>query len=338
MSLRCVSGLAVAEHTWGVGRARFQNAALALIALAWPILNGCTVPSGEAESGGRVSAASPPRLILDKTGAIRIPSGFRVAGGRLMPDGSVVLWATNSSSVLRVNGARLVDTTVLPAATRAVSVTLSESGDLEYVDSHRREIATQNIAGRGARKSRCSVPLFDIWTATKEPGGPWYIAGFDSIGKPLIAINTPNDCNSWRFRASDGGAIATISSSLRGTAVAYRDPHRGIEWIDHRGVTRRTLRPDSAELKMLNLAADSSAQWIATEATALDSGTLQVIVDLKSERRKLVLRDQRGGVLRVSEIHGMWTVLDGDAQSHRLAAFHRGDTDELLLYKWRWQP
>jgi hypothetical protein len=120
--------------------------------------------------------------------------------------------------------------------------------------------------------------------------------------------------------------------------MAFRDPSRGIEWLDHLGVTRRADRPDKSELEMIDLVTDSTAQWVATEVTSLDRGSLQVIVDVRSERRKLVLRDLSGGILRVSEVQGMWTVLDGDTQSHRLAAFHSGDTDELLLYKWRWQP
>ncbi len=81
----------------------------------------------------------------------------------------------------------------------------------------------------------------------------------------------------------------------------------------------------------------SNGEWVSTGVFTLDYGFfLQVLSDLESDRRHLVIYDDEGLFITRAEIDVPFGVLDTDPDERRLLAVRRTDSVELVTYKWEW--
>ena len=78
--------------------------------------------------------------------------------------------------------------------------------------------------------------------------------------------------------------------------------------------------------------------WIGTGVFALDSGFVQVLADLASDRRDLVFYDSSGAFKRRQVIDVPFGILDTAPDRRQLLAIRRTDRVEILTYEWTWQP
>ena len=81
-----------------------------------------------------------------------------------------------------------------------------------------------------------------------------------------------------------------------------------------------------------------SNPWIGTGVFALDSGFVQVLADLASDRRDLVFYDSSGTFKRRRVIDVPFGILDTAPDRRQLLALRRTDRVEILTYDWTWQP
>lgn len=272
-----------------------------------------------------------PALILEKSYSHRIPEDYAVAGGTLLGDGGVLVWARNVTFLLRFGLGHHVDTVFTQDSISLVFASLSfDDRTIRVIDSRTSSVLAFDAKGG---RVECSIPVSNIWNATRAANGQWYVSGFDSAGHPKLAISESSRCEHWNTRSLGPGMIGALSASALGVSLAYREPRRGVESLDSLGRVIRIVKPDSGELSTMGLDGDSSAMWVAQESIDLGRSTLQVFADLKTERRKLVVRDSLGHVLRTTEIAAMWSLLNGIAPKNQLAAFHVAHGTEILLYK-----
>lgn len=83
------------------------------------------------------------------------------------------------------------------------------------------------------------------------------------------------------------------------------------------------------------IGSDSEGDWVALPPISLGSIYLQVIADLRSDRRRFVLFDHTGHFLRSAEFAlplGFWTATDGVLLGVRVS-----DVPEIVEYSWRWR-
>ncbi len=294
-------------------------------------------PKLAAKEIGRDGDSESPTLVLERIRTVAVPRGMQIGGAQLLGDHDLLLWSSSSAKIWLHRGEG-IDTLELPDSLLIVKAFLSVDGHLEVIDARSRSINEYDHGSKPVRRSRCSIPLLDIWTAKRSRDGSWSVAGFDSHGRPQLAISRRGACGSWSVVSFDSGAIGSPFTSESGTAVSYRDPKRGIDWLDSTGRRVKAVAPDSAELFRMGLSQhDSASTWVATEAVEIQNATLQVVADVKSDRRKLVLRDSLGRVLKTSEVQAMWSIVDHDTKSQRIVAAHKSDKLELLVYNWRWR-
>ena len=80
----------------------------------------------------------------------------------------------------------------------------------------------------------------------------------------------------------------------------------------------------------------SSDPWVATGVFALDIGFVQVLADLASDRRHLVIYDPSGAFTRRRVIDVPFGILDTAPSRRQLLALRRTDRVEVLTYEWTW--
>ena len=78
--------------------------------------------------------------------------------------------------------------------------------------------------------------------------------------------------------------------------------------------------------------------WVGTGVFALDSGFVQVLADLASDRRHLVIYDSSGAFRRRRAIDVPFGILDTVPDRRQLLALRRTDRVKILTYEWTWQP
>ena len=77
--------------------------------------------------------------------------------------------------------------------------------------------------------------------------------------------------------------------------------------------------------------------WLGAGVFALDAGFLQVLADLESDRRHLILYDASGARVRRYEMDVAFGILATSPGSRRLLAVRRTDRVELVTYSWTWE-
>ena len=70
---------------------------------------------------------------------------------------------------------------------------------------------------------------------------------------------------------------------------------------------------------------------------ALDFGFVQILADLRSDRRHLLVYDAAGAFKRRRAIDVPFGILDTVPDRQELLAVRRTDRLEILTYQWSWQ-
>jgi hypothetical protein len=124
-----------------------------------------------------------------------------------------------------------------------------------------------------------------------------------------------------------------VSSGPRGIIVSSR--HFPFAWST---AADSGARPVTGRVPAGNEPYYGNDPWIGTGVFALDSGFVQVLADLASDRRHLVIYDSSGVFRRRRAIDVPFGILDTAPDRRQLLALRRTDRVEILTYEWTWQP
>ena len=133
--------------------------------------------------------------------------------------------------------------------------------------------------------------------------------------------------------AGSDSAVISVSSGPRGIIVSSR--RFPFAWAT---AADGGDRPAAGRVPAGNESYYGSNPWIGTGVFALDSGFVQVLADLASDRRDLVFYDSSGAFKRRRVIDVPFGILDTAPDRLQLLALRRTDRVEILTYEWTWQP
>lgn len=128
-------------------------------------------------------------------------------------------------------------------------------------------------------------------------------------------------------------AVISVSSGPRGLIVSSR--RFPFAWATAAGGGDR---PAAGRVPAVNEPYYGNDPWIGTGVFALDTGFVQVLADLASDRRDLVFYDSSGAFKRRRVIDVPFGILDTAPDRRQLLALRRTDRVEILTYEWTWQP
>lgn len=298
----------------------------------------------------RVSAQAS-RLIMNESGRHVMPAHAAVRGGALSPRGDASLfWSGDTVWVASARHAqvRAVCADSVRAPLGAAFISAPQTGRaaaVEIIDGAVGGVDKPRIIHFSDGECRATA-----WSG-RDPSLP-----------------TARDAGGWVFFAGSGpgapgGIPITRVSLARGDGTPFSPSHVDlpIAWSDSttvslssapRGViVSSRLFPfawstvaeagdpgASGRIPAGNETYYASDPWIGTGVFALDSGFVQVLADLASDRRHLVVYDSSGAFRRRRVIDVPFGILDTAPDRRQLLALRRTDRVEILTYEWTWQP
>lgn len=323
-------------------RAASQKGLIAICCTAWIAANG---PVSAQES----------RLVMTESGRHVLPAHVVVRGGALSPRGDASLfwsgdtvWIASTrhaevravcpESVRAPLGAAFVST---PPAGRAPAIEIIDGG-VEGEEGPRlirfSDGQCRDTAWSGPDPSLSMARDASGWVAVSGtgPGAPNGTAAtrvslVRGGGTPFATPFSTSDVDlpiAW----SDSAAIS-VSSGSRGIIVSSRQfPFAWSTAADGDN------RPAAGRVPAGNESYYGNDPWIGTGVFALDTGFVQVLADLASDRRQLVFYDSSGAFKRRRVIDVPFGILDTAPDRRQLLALRRTDRVEILTYEWIWQP
>lgn len=299
-------------------------------------------------SNGRVSAQAG-RLVLTESGRQVMPGHVLVRGGALSPRGDAsLLWSGDTVWVVSIRQAepRAVCPERVRAPLGAAFVGTAAAGGASII-----EIIDGGVAGDEPRIIRLSD---DQCRATAWSGpDPRLSTARDATGwvsASGMGLGEPNGIPTTRVSLVKGGgtpfsppgvdlpitwsdtAVISVSSGPRGIIVSSR--HFPFAWSTAGGGDRTV----AGRIPAGNETYYASDPWVGTGVFALDSGFVQVLADLASDRRHLVIYDSSGAFRRRRVIDVPFGILDTAPDRRQLLALRRTDRVEIVTYEWTWQP
>lgn len=319
-------------------RAASHKGSIAICYTAWIVANG------------RVSAQAG-RLAMTESGKHVLPAHVFVRGGALSPRGDASLfWSGDTVWIASARHAEVhaVCRERVRAPLGAAFVSTPPAGRAPVI-----EIIDGGVEGEDEPRlirfsdGQCRAT---VWSGP-DPNQPlardangWVFVGGTGPGAPNGTPTTrvslvrgggtpfsPSGVDlpiAW----SDSAAIS-VSTGPRGIIVSSR--HFPFVWST---AADGGARPVTGRVPAGNEPYYASDPWVGTGVFALDSGFVQVLADLASDRRHLVIYDSSGAFKRRRVIDVPFGILDAAPDRRQLLALRRTDRVEILTYEWTWQP
>ena len=290
-------------------------------------------------------------LVLTESGRRVLSADVVVQGGILSPRGRQHLFWSGDTVWIASSG----DPALHPICPEIVRAPLGAAfvGDdlaaaapaIEILDGGAEGVAELRLitfSGGECRATTWSAPDSSRLTA-RAPGGWVFVAGTASGGHtdasrtrvtlrrasgdpflpPVIELQS---------RWSDSAAVS-LSGTPGGVTVSSRlFPFAWSTVAEDGGPGASGRIPAGNETYY------ASDPWVGTGVFALDSGFVQVLADLASDRRHLVFYDSSGAFRRRRVIDVPFGILDTAPDRRQLLALRRTDRVEILTYEWTWQP
>lgn len=316
---------------------KIRNYVLVIVILVF----GCQNSPGSANRQLPTSAANQLELI--ESLVVALPASDQVVGGKLLGPDSVAYW-TNSSVQVLTKGLSTSSTLCGGLLDWPRAVAHADGGtEVEILD--RRGIVVSHIGGRCVRRdlhgssgsisSGIRTARGWVWVE-RDPDGvtsmnsefpiahvSQSLTGAFKLGERDSTLNT------LLLSPSGEGFAVTLSQEPFAWAVFLRD-----------SMIRSGKPPpgvlDTSSFQLID-PSGVAPWWITTGLVDLGSAFLQVIADLRSDRRMLLLFNASGSFVRATALDFPFGVLDSDPAQRRLLAIRRPDSLELVVYSWGWQ-
>jgi len=278
---------------------------------------------------GTVSA-SPQELQLVEEAATRLPDSLVITQGSLSDQGKAVVWGPNGAWVIRNGGAE----DLCNSPVRGVLAgRIKASGEVEVLLGPPSQ-ALVTSTSRGCRITEIGPELVALRAATFMKGRWLGVGGGgqlveitpDAKTHPLtyssslmmdLARTSSDTLPLWMAPAGDGFILGTRAPPF---VWVYTD-------LDVGEVVANPLQFEKVR---------SGREMISTGVVSAKAGFLQIVADLTSDARMLLLFDPEGRPLRVSELAIPFEVLASNEQTRRILALRRTDFLEAVIYKFTW--
>lgn len=289
-------------------RAASHTGLIALFFTAWIAANGPV-------------AAQESRLVMTESGRHVLPAHVVVRGGALSPRGDASLFWSGDTvwiATTRRDEVRAVCPERVRAPLGAAFVSAPAAGRAPAI-----EIIDGGVEGE-------EEPRLIRFSDGECRDTAW--------SGPDLSLPMARDASGWvsDFEvpiAWSDSAVISVSSGPRGIIVSSR--RFPFAWATAAGGGDR---PAAGRVPAVNEPYYGNDPWIGTGVFALDSGFVQVLADLASDRRELVFYDSSGAFKRRRVIDVPFGILDTAPDRRQLLALRRTDRVEVLTYEWTWQP
>jgi hypothetical protein len=276
-----------------------------------------------------------PKLQMEEVASFSVPDSFAVLGAQMSPSGSIILWASNQPYLLVEDRGSLRPLAHDSLSAPVAAALVENDSVVEVVDAESRALIRITLAGRIVSRQTIASPLA-IKQARHSPLG-WVLLG--QLPDSSLAV-TRIASNGW-MQLYNNASIASLRSVhmlpwKEGVILSATSNQYGA-WAFAPPDAAPILTFENISLPdgMDGSEADQGL-WVSLPLVQLDRGFLRTISDLRSDRRLLVLYDHAGRVMRQQVLNVPFGVLAAAPDSQVLVAARRGQTLEVVRYRWRW--
>ncbi len=276
---------------------------------------------------------------MDEVESVPIPDEVGILGGAFMSDGSVILWSEKELWTHSPGQRRLTRICRNLEIAPRYAVASREHGYHEVFDSASHRVLK-------FRTSQRCAPRFE-WQASGGASLVGHTA--DSWMEVIIAsssrliVRGPNRKRRdsvvaipfqhlVRFGAPKDYMISAADSALLITEIGF--PYRTLHLTSQGGV-RIALDP-AAQLTP-QVRADVLTGWESLRVLPLDDWFIQVLADPRSDRRRILVLDAGGHIVRSTLLDVAIGVMDAEQRRKRLIVLRNVGRSELVYYRWRWR-
>jgi hypothetical protein len=278
------------------------------------------------------AAPQAAHLRLTESFAYPVADSLQLSSIALGGIGELLAWGPNQGSVVHITRG---ERRVLGAGhlQLPVGAAFVDSG-YEVVDAQRRGVVSFGPDGAevGFRPIAASGALVN---AVRTPAG-WFV-GVASSADGYVLLTLRGDSARAVARLlpdlAAGAALHEAQLSPDGDGVLLTDLHAPFE-------TQR-ISPDGRVLGTLQPGAPAPAavpaKWVPLPALSLGGGYVQVLADLTSDLRDVVVFDAAGHVLRRTRIEVPLAFVASAPAQHLLVGSRAIGARELVGYRWEWE-
>lgn len=204
----------------------------------------------------------------------------------------------------------------------ALRLTSSNALTLSRLSPYNRQLAVWRLPFRPEQARKC--------------GGGWYIGGRDgSRFYEVVRLVKRQAIRMWSSAYASGSVtpytLSCIGEHIAVTDVAAPFATMTIATSPDGNAVLRSPRPDSTDFGTALF-----PTWISSPVFPLGRWSLQVLAELRGDRRLFVLYDSNGRELRRRGLEAPLGLLATSENSPHILATRRARGTEVILYRWRW--
>ncbi len=276
--------------------------------------------------------SAEPALELREVRSVTIPSGSSIAGAAFGWKDDLVFWTDQQPGLTVVSPtvSRLACGTVLPVSAAMDTATreyvlLSSTGEEFRFDRMGACRQTRNLMGK--------EPI----VVAARAGTAWLLGRQKSATDPRLrlATTTLDGSRDNEYTTAWPAEFSIATTDGRSVIVSsIKAPFRSVVYSWNG--TQLDRLPLELDAGLHDLAGMSSEGAIALAAVSLDRGFLQVVLELKTGKRRLLLFNAQGKPIRSVLLGDNWGLLASDPAGKRLLVSRHDQLSELVLFSWRW--
>ncbi len=301
-----------------------------------PIVAMSLVVGCGTHSEGGTNAGLYPELILTQHRSFQLASGENVLGAVPLGRDAVVYWGSNAIGLVAVSGSH-TDVLCRHGNLGIVGGGVAADGVVLF-DSIDASVFLVSSSGK-CRKLR-SLPAETLTAGVTTDSG-WLIIDRLRNGKPRLVF----------YR---NGREQPVSRDLPGFALdstqlswlyLSRSPNGAFIGTRQAPFSWASLSPEGNAISVSYTQEKPSVPgvveympfWYSLPVLDLDQGYLQVLADLRSDRRRFVIFDKAGMILRMRDVVAPMGIFSRHGQE--LLGMRMLNAPEIVEYRWRWhQP
>jgi hypothetical protein len=275
--------------------------------------------------------------LLELTAGTRIviPDSFRLAGGTIVDSTVAFLWAVNQPYLLVLSGNAALPFAPSAFARPVAAFWNDEDRQLEVVDAGAGQVVSLTREGRVL--GRWPLPLSGVGSAARTRTG-WFV-GVHSPDKTYRVAAVGRRGHSEVLQLADSDSYQDYSLVADSARLLVWSMRRGfaVSVVEH-GAVSFVFRPDSiGAYKAVPDDTLDALRWVALRPVPLDRGYLQVLADLKSDDRRLILYDRSGREVRRSRLDVAVGPVSSRPDHQTLLMARITNDQELIFYRWHWR-
>lgn len=282
----------------------------------------------------RDSSDRPGWLHLDVRYELPLPEASSVRGGVIDDSGRLAVWGGHSMWVFHVRfGDHLAPTEIAMPESEILAVRFDERGAVALLVTPEGAVTLSRILPDSSRISRWILPLKPEVACACQ--GRWYIGGRDQNG--FFRVYRLLSAERYLLVGSATHAAVAVTPyflSCLGSDITVTEVLPPFE--------TRALSPESAlpavrpDLDSTGFGTVGAPAWVSSPLFTLRRQFLQVLSELRSDRRLLILYDETGRELRRRALDAPFGILATNDSLQVLLGTRRLKQTEVIIYSWRW--